>query len=179
MTNYNHHIHDLTITTESNLEPAWTPITPLWTNPGSGTRERKVAITLALSFQNSSQQALTQVQRGIINRCGNCGREHRRIQCGTYGVRCLNYNRMNHYMRMCRSAQRVYTVQEDSTDRVFSQINDISSDGSVKLKINIYITFKLYIEVDVNVLPKRLLDSISLKDSDLTRTSCNCRVFRG
>ncbi|CAB3252642.1 unnamed protein product [Arctia plantaginis] len=51
------------------------------------------------------------------NRCGYCGRVHRRYECPARGQRCMKCNRINHFARMCR----VHCVLEDSTDQVINK----------------------------------------------------------
>ncbi|CAB3251398.1 unnamed protein product [Arctia plantaginis] len=57
------------------------------------------------------------------NRCGYCGRVHRRYECPARGQRCMKCNRINHFARMCR----VHSVLEDSTDQ--AQVCSISASN--------------------------------------------------
>lgn len=169
------------------------PLTQSRANTNSGAREKLVyrnnyvssfskqfPASTNINTHNSPPGSTANDHGRLITSCGNCGRAHRRLQCPAYGVRCDNCNRMNHYARMCRSVRRVYTLQEDSTDQVISQINNSDSDWTVKLKLNNYwVRFKLDTGADVNVLPKRFLNSIGLKDSDLTKTSIKLQGYSG
>lgn len=207
--NYGHHVHEIShkhdrIEPETydvhlvNRRPALhharrPPLTPPRTSASYGARENRVYRNNYVSSfsqqrpagnnintRNLALESTTNDQGRVMTGCSNCGRTHKRMQCPAFGVRCDNCNRMNHYARMCRSARRVYAVQEDSTDQVISQINNLGSDWTVKLKINnSWINFKLDTGADVNVLPNRFLDSIDLKESDLTKTSIKLRGYSG
>lgn len=206
---YNNHIHEISQDTTGiepptcdvhvvNRRPAHSharrpPPTPSRTSASSAVRENRIhhntdkssflkqrsAYTKTYT-RDSAPESTSRDQRSITNRCGNCGRSHRRMECPAYGVRCDNCGRMNHYARMCRSARRVYALQEDSSDQVISYNNNKNSDWSVQLKINnAWISFKLDTGADVSVLPKRFLGSIGLEAGDLTKTSIKLHGYSG
>ncbi|CAB3254567.1 unnamed protein product [Arctia plantaginis] len=63
------------------------------------------------TVNHSTQTPKQTVQRyQHANRCGYCGRVHRRYECPARGQRCMKFN---HFARMCR----VHSVLEDSTDQ--------------------------------------------------------------
>ncbi|XP_063635188.1 uncharacterized protein K02A2.6-like [Cydia splendana] len=166
--------------------------TPMRSNAPSGAREHQTYHNRSTfstpnprertfnRYNNSSPQATSSEPQRTFNGCSNCGHAHRRMECPAFGVRCNSCNRMNHYARMCRSSRRVYEIQEDSTDQVIAQVNNVNSDWSVNLEINKgYITFKLDSGAEVNVLPKRFLSKIQLSTDDLTKTSTKLRGYSG
>ncbi|XP_037297419.1 uncharacterized protein LOC115455346 [Manduca sexta] len=118
--------------------------------------------------RNNSRKTETTANRNIL--CKNCGRRHKHNECFAYGQRCNNCYKMNHYARMCRVG-RVHEVQEDdSTDQVKFNNSYRYSDWLVDLKINNQtICFKLDTGADVNVLPRKYLGKIHIKES---KSSC-------
>lgn len=107
--------------------------------------------------------------------CYKCGLNHDLYKCPAYGVRCDKCEKYNHYAKMCKA----YYIEGASTDHVRS-LNISNTDWSALLIINNFsLDFKLDTGADVNIIPKKHLNDIGVKESDLTRSAVNLKGYSG
>ena len=130
--------------------------------------------------------------------CRYCGKQHQSRQCPAYGKFCKKCGKKNHFANVCRfsSQKQIKELEADFTGNYsdpheFFRIDSLSSTSSKpKLTehmivkdddgVQFSIAFTLDAGAEVNVLPKRFLDqmSLSLHSTNITLTGFGRSIVR-
>ena len=150
------------------------------------------------SGKSGVQKTALQNNRQSMIDCRYCGKLHQSQQCPAYGKFCKKCGKKNHFANVCRSSsqKQIKELEADLTGNYsdpqeFFNIDSLSSTSSKpKLTeqmivkdddgVQFSIAFTLDTGAEVNVLPKRLFDqmSLSLHSTNITLIGFGCSIVR-